>query len=89
MVSEQQVASKQITRFIDSPLPKLLVLTHAMGGGVARHVAEVSSALRDRAHVVQVIPDGVVLRFVIPGLTKDESEVHLAFKWPGDRKSVV
>lgn len=86
MVSEQQVASKQITRFIGSPLPKLLVLTHAMGGGVARHLVEVSSALRDRAHVVQVIPDGVVLRFVIPGLTKDESEVHLAFQWPGQQE---
>lgn len=85
-MTQQTTAGKQIARLVSSGLPKLLVLTHAMGGGVARHLAELASALQGGVQVIQASPAGNMLRLALPGMFKGEDEVHLAFQWPDQQE---
>lgn len=81
-MTKTPVAGMQIARLINSTQPKLLMLTHAMGGGVARHLNELQHALKGRAHVLRMQPVRNKLRLAIPGLNPGEDEVHVAFQWP-------
>lgn len=84
-MAEEPVANQQIARFASSKLPKLLMLTHAMGGGVARHLSELSDALQGRALVVVMRPAGKLVRLSLPGFTVEDQELQVAFQWPGQK----
>ena len=89
MHSEDEVLhSLQCMR--DSGLPSLLMVTHALGGGVERHLQELQGVLKDRAHVVVVRPhmhaQQVLLTMPLYAINNGELQAHgvlkLAFKWP-------
>lgn len=81
-MTTEPVAAMQVARLAKSLQPKLLMLTHAIGGGVARHLDELQQALQGRAHVLKISPDRDKLRLTIPGLGHGEYEIHVAFHWP-------
>ena len=76
----------------DSGLPCLLMVTHALGGGVERHVQELQAVLHKRAHVITLRPHvhaqqvllTVPLYKVGDGVLPAQESLRLAFKWPQD-----
>src|SRR5690554_2742653 len=77
-------AVRYLGQLTDSKLPKLLMLTHAMGGGVDRHLAELSVVLQGRAHVLLLSPEsaGPGLRLQLPAVEQCGAGLELAFDWP-------
>lgn len=77
-----------------SGLPSLLMVTHALGGGVERHIYELQTVLHNRAHVLILRPHvhAQQVQLTVPLYTaEDENAVEpvrdslrLAFKWPQD-----
>jgi len=77
-----------------SGLPSLLMVTHALGGGVERHIHELQAVLHNRAHVLILRPHvhAQQVQLTVPLYTaEDEDDVEqvrdslrLAFKWPQD-----
>ncbi len=95
MHSEDEVLhSLQCMR--ESGLPSLLMVTHALGGGVERHVQELQELLLGRAHVLIVRPHvhaqqvllSVPAYAQVDGETHGQDELKLAFKWPQDAAQV-
>lgn len=80
----------------ESGLPCLLMVTHALGGGVERHVQELQAVLKNRAHVVIVRPHvherQILFTAPLYAMDNDALEmrrvVNLAFKWPQDSAQV-
>lgn len=74
----------------DSGLPRILMVTHALGGGVERHLQELLSVLQGRAHVCILRPHvharQVLLTMPVyrrlEGEWLAQSSSSLAFKWP-------
>lgn len=76
----------------DSGKPCLLMVTHALGGGVERHVQELQAVLQKRAHVLTLRPHvhaqqvllTAPLYKVDEGVLQSQESLRLAFKWPQD-----
>lgn len=47
---------QRLDALVSSPLPRLLMVSHGMGGGVERHVQELITVLAGRAHVIVLRP---------------------------------
>lgn len=67
--------------------PRLLWLSHALGGGVERHLNELVAAVAGRAWPLLLQPGtwpgGVVLRLPgVKGLGNDDEGLQLGFTWP-------
>lgn len=63
-------ASASLERLRASRLPRVLVVAHAAGGGVGRHIVELSRVIADDAEVLLLQPhgaDAVALRWLRPG----------------------
>jgi glycosyltransferase involved in cell wall biosynthesis len=61
---------RSLGRLRASPLPRVLLVSHAAGGGVARHIAELARVLEGRAEALLLQPhgsDAIVLRSLAPG----------------------
>ncbi|HZJ96173.1 MAG TPA: hypothetical protein VFD11_11555 [Thiopseudomonas sp.] len=77
----------------NSGCPSLLMVTHALGGGVERHVLELQSAVQGRAHVSSLRPlvHARQVLLTVPvyteldGQMQAQGSVNLAFKWPQER----
>lgn len=75
-----------------SGLPSLLMVTHALGGGVERHVLELQSVLQGRAQVSTLRPHvharqvllTVPVYALVDGQMQAQGSASLAFKWPED-----
>lgn len=75
-----------------SGLPSILMVTHALGGGVERHVQELQAVLKERAHVLIIRPhvhaQQVLLTApvytTVDGVARTQGTLNLAFKWPHD-----
>lgn len=83
------VALKHIDGLAESNLPCVLMLTHAMGGGVARHLVELIDSLQQHAHVLQLRPSITGRRLItlmLPGLEPGNDGVNLAFTWPEQKE---
>lgn len=73
-----------------SGLPRILMVTHALGGGVERHLQELLSVLQGRAHVCVLRPHvhtrqvllTVPVYRQLEGEWLAQSNASLAFKWP-------
>lgn len=80
----------------ESSLPCILMVTHALGGGVERHVQELQAVLRGRAHVVVARPHvhGQQILLTSPlytmcdGALQAQGLLNLAFKWPQDSTQI-
>ncbi|MDD2223523.1 MAG: glycosyltransferase [Pseudomonas sp.] len=46
----------RLAALVASPLPRILMVSHGMGGGVERHVQELITVLAGRAHVIVLRP---------------------------------
>ena len=46
----------RLDALVASPLPRILMISHGMGGGVERHVQELITVLAGRAHVIVLRP---------------------------------
>jgi glycosyltransferase involved in cell wall biosynthesis len=51
-----------------SGLPTVLMISHDLGGGVARHVTELGARLAGTAHVLELTPGRGGMRLGVPGL---------------------
>lgn len=79
-----------------SGLPSLLMVTHALGGGVERHVQELQALLEGRAHVLTVRPHVHAQQVLLSapiyaqanGAVRSQNELRLAFKWPQDSEQL-
>ncbi len=88
----EKVILQSLQCMSESGLPCLLMVTHALGGGVERHVQELQAVLKNRAHVVIVRPHvhaqqilfTAPLYVMIDGALQAHDVVNLAFKWPQD-----
>lgn len=49
-------AQVRLDALVASPLPRILMISHGMGGGVERHVQELITVLAGRAHVIVLRP---------------------------------
>ncbi|MDY0250832.1 MAG: hypothetical protein RBR45_12380 [Pseudomonas sp.] len=75
-----------------APLPRILMISHGIGGGVERHINELVSVLDGYAHVLWLEPAAGrrMLRLTVPVLDRDtvaveqSSTVKLAYRWPQD-----
>ena len=47
---------QRLEALVSSPLPRILMVSHGMGGGVERHVQELITVLAGRAHVIVLRP---------------------------------
>ena len=73
-----------------SGLPCVLLISHALGGGVERHIQELLCVLQERAHICILRPhvhaSQVVLQVPVyqqvAGQWQAQPSVRLAFKWP-------
>lgn len=73
-----------------SGLPCVLIISHALGGGVERHIQELLCVLQERAHICILRPhvhaSQVVLQVPVyqqvAGQWQAQPSVRLAFKWP-------
>ena len=73
-----------------SDLPSILLVSHALGGGVERHIQELLHVLQGRAHVCIVRPHvharqvvlSVPMYQPVAGQWQAQPAVRLAFKWP-------
>lgn len=80
----------------DSGLPSLLMVTHALGGGVERHVQELQTVLHNKAHVLTLRPHVhaqqvlliAPLYTLVDGVMQNRDVVKLAFKWPQDSRQL-
>lgn len=88
----EEVVRHSLQCMSESGLPCLLMVTHALGGGVERHVQELQAVLKNRAYVVIVRPHvhaqqilfTAPLYVMIDGALQAYDVVSLAFKWPQD-----
>jgi GT2 family glycosyltransferase/2-polyprenyl-3-methyl-5-hydroxy-6-metoxy-1,4-benzoquinol methylase len=48
-------------RLLRSPLPRILFVSHALGGGVERHIGDLAEWLEDSAEVLVIRPEGDAL----------------------------
>lgn len=85
-MAEEMNASLHIQQLIDSRLPKILIVSHALGGGVERHVSELVQALWRRCHFIRLVPRNRMFDVLLPGLTQCEDVLRLSFEWPRDRE---
>ena len=80
----------------DSGLPSVLMVTHALGGGVERHVQELQAVLQNKAHVLILRPHVHAQQVLliaplytsIDGVMQSHDVVKLAFKWPQDSRQL-
>lgn len=92
----EKVVLQSLQCMSESGLPCLLMVTHALGGGVERHVQELQAVLKKRAHVVIVRPHvhaqqilfTAPLYAIVDGTLQAHGVVNLAFKWPHDSAQV-
>lgn len=81
-------ALSHIKQLADSQQPKILMLTHALGGGVARHLVELSTTLQRHAHILQLKPcsnSRKKLYLILPSTEPLQNELRMAFSWPEQR----
>lgn len=86
---EYPQAIAQIKQLAASRLPKVLMLTHAMEGGVARHLSELTGMLAGKAQVLQLCPCPAgrqSLQLELPAALADEQSVRLVFEWPDQQQ---
>lgn len=81
-----------LRRLVADPLPRVLMISHGIGGGVERHVHELAEVLQGRAHVLLLEPVSGrrMLRVSVPNLVAPAGEgqpapvLRLAYRWPKD-----
>ena len=82
---------QRLERLAISPLPRILMISHGIGGGVARHIDELTELLHGRAHVLLLEPmtERRLLRLTLPvldenGAPEASATFSLAYAWPKD-----
>ncbi len=93
MYSENVILSS-VQSMQKSGLPSLLMVTHALGGGVERHIRELQAVLHNMAHVLILRPHvhAQQVQLTVPlytaadenGVEQARDSLKLAFKWPQD-----
>lgn len=78
-------AISTISGLAASSLPKVLMLSHNVGGGVARHITELAATLEQQAHVLQLKPCDDSRRKLcleLPAMESNAAVCQLVFVWP-------
>ena len=87
------IVEQQLTQVASASLPRILMVSHGIGGGVARHIHELIELLQGRAHVLLLEPmaNRSLLRLMVPVLNEqadvalgEYSSISLAYRWPQD-----
>lgn len=81
-----------LNRLVADPLPRILMLSHGIGGGVERHVNELIEVLNGYAHVLllEPVPGRPMLRLTLPNINATAAQgeaaplMRLAYRWPKD-----
>lgn len=81
----------------ENNVPCLLMVTHALGGGVERHVQELQAVLENKAHVIVIRPHvhaqqivlTIPLYVIVDGVLQAHEPLKLAFKWRQDSAQLL
>lgn len=81
----------------ENNVPCLLMVTHALGGGVERHVQELQAVLENKVHVIVIRPHvhaqqivlTIPLYVMVDGILQTYEALKLAFKWPQDSAQLL
>lgn len=75
-----------LARLAVDHLPRILMVSHGIGGGVERHINELIELLDGRAHVLLLEPVAGrrELRLTLPVLSGGSPGLRLAYRWPKD-----
>lgn len=93
LLHSERTLLRSLQHMQGSGLPSLLMVTHALGGGVERHVLELQGILQDRAQISTLRPHvharqvllTVPVYAELDGQMQAQGSASLAFKWPQDR----
>lgn len=80
-------ARLDLARLVASPRPRILFLSHAQGGGVARHCRDLAALLADDLEVLQLSPaagDWLCLEWLRPG-----EALRLYYREPEEHESLL